>query len=542
MLTPATSYEALYGGFAWKLPARYNIAWHVCDRHADAAPDSPALVYEGLDGAVATYSFGQVHRYANQVANLLAAHGVMAGDRVAVILPQGIEVAISHIGAFKRGAISAPMFTLFGDDALRHRLTDSGARVVITNRDVYAKIAVLRADLPALEAVFLVDGAESGAYDFWAELARAADRAETAATAPDTPAMLYYTSGTTGPPKGVLHGHGALLGILPGVEICHDFFGQDGDFMWSPADWAWLGGLLVVLLPTWAHGKPLLAFANPGRFDPERAYHMMAKHGVRNALLVATMLKLMRQVATPPRVSLRSVFMGGESVGEELLSWGEAHFGVPLSECYGQSECAMAVTHVPSLMAPKYGALGLAAPGHRAAIVDAAGNPLPAGQEGEIALARPDPAMLLRYWNNDAATAEKFKGDWMLTGDLGVQDDDGYFWFVGRADDVISSAGYRIGPGEIEECLANHPAVAMAAVIGVPDPVRGEVVKAFIVAADGIAPTIEVEADIRAFVRQHLAAYEVPRAIEFVAELPTTTTGKVMRRALREREAAPAKS
>lgn len=293
------------------------------------------------------------------------------------------------------------MYTQFGDEALRHRLADFGARAIITNREAYAQIAPLRHDFPALQSVFLVDGAKAGASDFWRALEDAADRTETAATDPATAAMLYYTSGTTGPPKGVLHGQG----VLPGVEICHDFFGQDGNLMWSPVDWAWLGGLMVVLLsPTWAHGKQILSFANAGRFDPKRAYHMMAKHGVRNVLLVATMLK-------PPQLSLRSVFMGGESVGEELLSWGEAHFAVLLSECYGQTECAMAVTHVPALMTPKYGALGLAAPGHSATIVDADGHLKSAGQEGEIALARPNLAMLLGYWNNPAVTAEKFASE-----------------------------------------------------------------------------------------------------------------------------------
>jgi acetyl-CoA synthetase len=534
MLNPAADYDTLYGQFSWALPGSYNIAWHVCDRHAAATPGSPALVYESLDGNVTTYDFAHVQKMANRVANMLAADGIAPGDRVAVILPQCLETAVSHLGAFKLGAISVPMFAQLGEGAFRHRLIDSGASVIITNRAVYARLGALLPELLALRSVYLVDGPESGVRDFTTELARASDRRETLATTPDTPAMLYYTSGTTGRPKGVLHAHRSLLGVLPGVELCLDFFGQKGDFMWSPADWAWLGGLLVVLLPTWAHGKPILVQESGGRFDPERAYHMLARHGVRNVLLVATMLKLMRQVVQPPALGLRSIFMGGESVGEELLRWGEAQFGVPLAECYGQTECAMAVAHAPRLMSAKPGALGRPAPGHRAAILDRDGQPLAPGDVGEIALARPDPAMLLGYWNDPEATAAKFKGEWMMTGDLGLIDADGYFWFRGRADDVISSAGYRIGPDEIEECLNRHPAVAMVAAIGVPDPVRGEVVKAFIVPADGAIPGPELEDDIRAHARERLAAYERPREIEFVVELPTTVTGKIMRRALRD--------
>jgi len=536
MLTPASDYETLYHGFRWQIPARFNIAAAACDRHAAATPDAPALIYEDQAGAVRTYSFLEIQRLANRAANMLRHHGVGRGDRVAILLGQRPETAVAHLGCFKLAAVSIPVFTLFGEEALAFRFQNSGAVAVLTDRANYPKVLAIRARCPALKLVLLVDGAEPGTLDFHAELARASDRAETADTAADDPAFISYTSGTTGPPKGALHAHRTLLGHMTGFEFLLNFYGFEGDLMWSPADWAWIAGLMDVLFPSWFLGKPVLAFRTAGPFDPEQAFHMMARHKVRSTLLVPTMLKMMRQVPDPPAVNLRSMFSGGEAVGREILEWARSRFGIEVNEGYGQTECNLITGHVPALMPARLGALGKPAPGHVVSIVDDDGQEVAPGVEGHIACRRPDPVMLLEYWDNPQATAEKYIGDWLITGDLGKKDEDGYLWFVGRADDVITSSGYRIGPGEIEDCLLKHPGVALSAAIGKPDPARTEIIKVFVVPAEGYAPDAALENELRSFVRDKLARHEYPREVEFVTELPTTATGKVMRRVLKQRE------
>jgi acetyl-CoA synthetase len=534
--TPAATYEEVYGSFRWAVPARYNIAADVCDRHAAGQGGATALIYEAPDGRVATFTFRQIRQQANRTANVLAALGIGRGDRVGILLGQVPETAYTHLACWKLGAVSLPLFTLFEADGLRYRLSDAGAVAVVTDRENFAKLAGIRDDLPALRHVLLIDGPEGGAQDFHALLERASDSRATLDTGAEDPAFIVYTSGTTGSPKGALHAHRTMHGHMPGFDLLLDFFGQPGDLMWSPADWAWIAGLMDVLMPAWQHGRPVLAFRTRGRFDPEAAFAMMARHNVRNALLVPTMLRLMRQVPNPQPTRLRSLFSGGESVGIETLAWAEAHFRIKVNEGYGQTECNIASGHLPKLMAPHYGSVGKAMPGHVMAIVDDAGNPLPAGQEGHIAFRRPNPVMMLEYWNKPEATREKFVGDWLLTGDLGVMDADGFTWFVGRADDVITSAGYRIGPGEIEDCLVKHPAVGLAAAIGVPDKTRTEIIKVFVVLQPGRRPSPELEQEISGFVRHRLARHQYPRAIEFVPELPVTATGKVMRRVLKQRE------
>jgi acetyl-CoA synthetase len=294
------------------------------------------------------------------------------------------------------------------------------------------------------------------------------------------------------------------------------------------------------LMPAWFHGVPVLAWRTR-RFDAEEAFTMMAQHRVRNAFLPPTALKMMRQVPRARErrgVKLRSMFTGGETMGEELLHWGFETFGIVISEGYGQTECNLMAGNSPAIMDVIPGSMGRAVPGHVVDIVDGSGAVVKPGETGQIAFKMPDPIAMLRYWNNPQATSDKHLGGWMLSGDLGRKDEAGYLWFLGRADDVITSAGYRIGPGEIEECLMRHPAVALAAAIGVPDPIRTEAVKAFIVLAKGYAPSPALATEIQAFVRTRLSAHEYPRHIEFVAELPLTATGKIRRLDLRERDKA----
>jgi acetyl-CoA synthetase len=428
-----------------------------------------------------------------------------------------------------------PLFVLFGIDALRYRLADSGAKLVIADAMGAAKIAQIRAELPALETVLCVDGAPPQTEYLHDALGRCSENFQPARTRADDPALIIYTSGTTGPPKGALHAHRTLLGHLPGVEMSHNFLGQEGDLLWTPADWAWIGGLIDVLFPAWHHGLPVLA-RRFEKFEAEAALDLMARHRVRNTFLPPTALKMLRGVDDIRgrwELALRSVASGGESLGAELLQWGKEAFGLTINEFYGQTECNMTVSACQALFAVKPGAIGKAAPGHEVGIVDDAGEVLPAHEQGNIAVRRPDPVMFLGYWNNAQASAEKFVGDWLVTGDMGRCDENGYVSFVGRNDDVITSAGYRIGPGPIEDCLLSHPAVRMAAVVGVPDAQRTEIVKAFIVLKEGFAASDALTRELQNHVRVRLAAHEYPRQVRYLASLPLTTTGKVIRRELR---------
>jgi acetyl-CoA synthetase len=454
-----------------------------------------------------------------------------------VLLPQMTETAAAHVAVFKLGGISIPLFTLFGEEALQHRLGDSGARAVVTNRDGAAKLAGIRASLPALGLVLCTDPDVPGTRFLPEALAGHDEDFEPVRTRADDPALIIYTSGTTGLPKGALHAHRVLPGHLPGVEMSHDLFPQPGDRIWTPADWAWIGGLLDVLMPALHHGVPVIARRFP-KFTGEAAFELIERHGVRNAFIPPTALKTMRAVpdaASRFRTRLRTVASGGETLGAELLDWGREVLGVTINEFYGQTECNMIVSSCQRIMPSRPGLMGRAVPGHAVDVIDGHGDPCPDGEQGNIAVRRGDPVMFLGYWNNDAATQAKFLGDWLLTGDTGVREPDGYLRFVGRDDDVITSAGYRIGPGEIEDCLIRHPAVRMAGVVGKPDPLRTEIVKAYVVLKDGVVPSDALAAEIRDHVRTRLAAHEYPREVAFVAELPLTTTGKIVRRELRQR-------
>ncbi len=530
------SYGEVCADFRWNLPARFNIGVAVADAPV-ARGDGVALIDVGSDGTSRDWRFSDLLRAASRLGNLLEANGIGRGERVGVLLAQSPETAIAHIAAYRHGAIAVPLFSLFGPEALEFRLSNCTASALITDRAGYEKIAALRAGLPALKLVIVTDwGAGAtppGVVDWTAGLAAAADTRAAVDTAADDPAVIIYTSGTTGQPKGALHAHRVLLGHLPGVEMPHHFFPEIGDRFWTPADWAWIGGLFDVLLPSLYHGVPVVAH-RMSKFDPDAAFAFITRNGVRNLFLPPTALKLMRASTATAR-SVRSVASGGEALGGELLDWGRSAFGVTINEFYGQTECNLVVGNDDLLFPVKPGATGRPFPGHRVAVVDGAGTVLPPGTPGTIAVARPDPVMFLGYWNNPAATAAKFIGDWLLTGDQGALDEDGYVHFVGRDDDVITSGGYRIGPGEIEDCLLKHPAVAMVAVVGKPDPVRTEIVKAFIVLTPGRQASEALTAELQGFVRQRLAAHEYPREIAYLSDLPMTATGKIIRRELRAR-------
>ena len=537
MLPRVKDYDSLRRQFQWRVPSRYNIGVDVCDRWAEKEPDRLAILYARPDGRDVPITYGWLRDTSNRLANALRAHGISRGDRVSILLPQSPEVAAIHIAIYKLGAVALPLAVLFGVDALSYRLENSGAKALITNAWGVERIAEIRNELQALKLVLSLDGPSDGARGFADELSRASSDFTPIDTSPDDPAMMVYTSGTTGQPKGALHGHRVLIGHFPGVETHHDFLPQPGDRLWTPADWAWAGGLLNVLLPGLHYGVPVVA-RRFEKFDPEEAFALMARAQIRNAFIPPTALRMLRAAPNPKgryAINMRSIGSGGESLGAETYEWGKSAFGLVINEFYGQTECNIVLAACNAIGVSKAGAIGKPVAGHTVGIIDNDGNELKPGETGQIAVKRPDPVMFLEYWGKPEATRDKFIGDWMTTGDQGVMDDEGYVSFVGRDDDVITSAGFRIGPGEIEDCLIRHPAVALAAAVGKPDALRTEIVKAFIVLKKGFAASDTLASDIQGFVKTRLSAHEYPREVAFIDDMPMTTTGKVIRRLLRER-------
>jgi acetyl-CoA synthetase len=538
VLPRGKTYDEVYARFRWSVPASFNIAQSICDRHA-GDPARLAMIYEDESGRVSEHTFAEFRARSNQLARALRRLGVNRGDRVGLVLSQCPELAVVHLAAYKLGAVVLPLATLFGPEALEYRLRDAGVRVAVTGADSLDRLLGVKQVLPELAHVICVDRADAeGVLDYRKLLEPEPDSFDPVATAAEDPALLIYTSGTTGPPKGALHAHRIVIGRLPSMEMVHEHYPRPDDRFWTPADWAWAGGLLDMLLPVWHHGVPVVAHRFR-KFDAAGAFDLMARHRVRNAFLPATVLKMMRKIDDPRSrwdVRLRTIHSGGESVGADVIDWAREALGPTPNEGFGQTEATLVVGNCSALMPVKPGSMGRPVPGHAIELLDEEGRAVPAGEIGEIAVRRPDPVMFLRYWNNEPATREKFSGDWLLTGDLGRKDADGYYWYVGRKDDVISSGAYRIGPGEIEACLAGHQAVALAAAVGSPDPIRGEVVKAFVQLREGLSPTPALARELQEHVRLRLSAHEYPREIEFIDAVPTTSNGKVKRGELRQLE------
>lgn len=540
MLSERSTYEALYGDFRWDIPDRFNIGTAVSNAWAARAPNRICLEHFLPDAAPLSMTYGELAARSDAFAAALAAEGVQQGDRVAILLPQGFETVVAHVAIYKLGAIALPLALLFGADALLFRLKNAEARAIVTNRFGAERLGPIRAELPTLDLVVTTQPSDDpSAKSFQDLVEKHAGPFAAVDSGADDPAMMIYTSGTTGPPKGALHGHRVLLGHVPGFQMHHEFLPQPGDRIWTPSDWAWAGGLLNVLLPALLLGVPVVS--SPGqKFDPDMAYRIMQDMDVRNAFIPPTALRLMKTLPNPRekyRLNLRTIGSAGESLGRETWEWVRDTLGITINEFYGQTECNIVLGSIGKLGVSRPGPIGKAVPGHAVAIIDAAGKEVPRGTVGQVAVKRPDPVMFLGYWRNETATVEKFIGDWMTTGDLGRMDAEGYVTFFGRDDDVITSSGYRIGPSEIEDCLAGHPAVQLAAAVGKPDPVRTEIVKAYVMLRPGQAPSPALAVEIREWVKSRLSMHEYPREVEFVDSLPLTTSGKVIRHLLRKRAA-----
>ncbi|HEX4327264.1 MAG TPA: AMP-binding protein [Burkholderiales bacterium] len=540
-------YQELYTSFRWQVPEFFNIGWECCGRWAEDRARF-ALYYEDDAGVVEKYTYWDLQQQANRLSNALAALGVRRGDRVAVVLPQCPQTIVAHVACYQMGAVAMPMSLLFGPDALEYRLHNSAAAAIVIDRAALPNLAPVRGNCPLLKHVIAVGETTArlaDQLDYAELLARHSREFTPVKTRAEDPALLIYTSGTTGPPKGALKPHRVLIGNLSGFVASQNWFPKPADVFWSPADWAWTGGLMDALLPTLYFGQPIVAnmAKTRERFDPLKAFDLMDRYAVTNAFLFPTALKMMMKAVEYPRekyeLKLRAIMSAGESVGETVFHWARDRLGVTLNEMCGQTEMNYVVGNSCEKWPARPGSIGRPYPGHLVAVIDAQGNEVKPGTPGEMAVRRfdihgdPDPVFFLGYWQNDEATRNKFTGDWCRTGDEAVMDNEGYFWYQGRADDMFKAAGYRIGPSEVENCLVKHTAVANCAVVPKPDADRGNLVKAYVVLIEGMAPSDDLVQSLQAFVRGKLAPYEYPKEIEFVDALPMTTTGKVQRRVLR---------
>jgi acetyl-CoA synthetase len=527
------SYQEMTSGFRWEVPASYNLAADVLDKHE---PERPAMRFVSDEGRHERWSFGDLRRLTDRTANALRGLGVGRGDRVAVMAPASPEIAASFLATYKLEAILLSMSVLYGDDSIVYRLNDSEAKVLVTSAAHRDRVAGLLDKAPSVEHLVVVGG---DGRDSFEELTRAAsDRFPTPDTDPDTPAQLYYTSGTTGLAKGILHAHRYLLAHEE-FQFSHDV--RAGELFHSTGEWAWIAGIVPGILGPWRFGVETLVHGRKGGFDPGKALRLMADHQVGNLFTTPTAIRAMMGVseAAGLEFALRLACSAGEPLNPEAIAWWGRTVGCPVLDYYGLSESYPLCGNYPTVEV-RPGSMGLPLPGWEVAILDEDERPVPNGEPGEICLkARSNPHYPLGYWNRPEDSQEVFGGDWFHTKDTARQDEDGYVWYSGRADDVIISAGYRIGPFEVESTLLEHPAVAESAVVASPDAQRGNIVKAFVRLVPGQQPGDELVAELQRHVRDRLSAYAYPRKVEFVDDLPKTLTGKIRRSELRKADSGP---
>lgn len=538
------TYEQAYEHFDWDLPSDYNLAWDLLQKHTD--PEQSAMHQGYPDGRRENYSFRELDELSNQVANALSERGIERGDRVAIVVPQKPANPLTHLACWKLGAISLPLSVLFGSNALRYRLQDSGANVVVADESVINTVQDVRGNCPELEHVVAVDTDDNDNVEHFQEMcAGHATEFNIVDTNKETPAIIIYTSGSTGPPKGVLHTHGLWAGHYPAFYM---YFEKDvfNSTYWTPADWAWIGALGDIVFPAWHYGQPVVSYPM-GSFDVKTAFKIVEEFDVTNAFLPPTAIRMMMETDNPTErynLALEAITSGGEPLTPEILQWTDEQLeGVVINEMYGQTEANLLMTNCQQWFPAQAKSMGKPVPGHDVSVIDReTGEELDDGKEGMIAVARgDDPVIFQEYWNEPEKTKDaSIEGPdgtiWHLTGDLGYQDAEGYFWFKSRDDDVIITSGYRVGPGEVESAILEHPDIEQVGVVGIPDDTRGEIIKAFVQPAASVNSTGNLREEIRDIVRDQLAKYEYPREIEVVDQLPTTTTGKIQRRKLRTRE------
>jgi acetyl-CoA synthetase len=569
---PNDAYETVHQQFAWQVPAEFNMAEVCCGRWARSPKhqhDVAILEHQTGGQAPLIWTFAQLQTAANLLSTHLVALGVQKGDRVAIVMPQRFETAVAYVAVLQMGAVAMPLSMLFGPEALAFRVADSGAAVALCDELSSPVLTALKKECSGLKTVLNVPKE----LKFQKSKLSVRKKFRPVQTKADDPAILIYTSGTTGNPKGALIPQQALIGNLTGFVCSQNWFGFEPHaspkvnlskhslptgsqaIFWSPADWAWTGGLMDALLPSLYFGRPIVAFK--GRFSPELAFEILHTHGITHSFLFPTALKAMMKAQAHPRqhynIVLKALMSAGEAVGDAVFAYCRDELGVVVNEMFGQTEINYVVGNCQVFWPSKAGSMGRGYPGHQVAVIDEQGQICKPGVAGEVVVNRfdrhgqPDPVFFLGYWKNPSATQAKYSGPWCRTGDVAIEDEDGYLWYQGRTDDMFKSAGYRIGPGEIENCLVKHPAVMNAAVVPKPDVDRGALVKAYVVLSPEFvsqrAATQDVQdfesrviEDLQRHVRGLLAPYEYPKEIEFIEQLPMTTTGKVQRRFLRLQE------
>jgi acetyl-CoA synthetase len=531
-------YDDMVRSFRWEVPDHYNIGVDTVDKHD---PTQLAMLWEDWSGTERRLTFGDMKDMSCRIANVLADAGVARGDRVAVLLPSLPETAATFIAAYKLGAILLSLSQLYGDDSITHRLADSTAKVMVTDGTNRARLEGMRDRVDSLEKVLVLNAGDSliaGDIDLDDAMAAASADFEPVETAAEDPAQLYYSSGTTGQAKGILHAQRYLLGHNE-YELCHDV--RSDEVFHSTGEWAWIAGIVPGLLGPWRYGVPVAVFQRKGgAYDPEQTFHVLEKYDVGNLFTTPTTLRAMAQVKDPGAqydINLRIACSAGEPLNPEVIRWFESQFGIPVFDYYGLTESYPLCGNFPTVDV-RPGSMGRPLPGWEVALIEVGGErEVPRGEAGEICLrARTNPHYPLGYWNRPEDTEEVFGGEYFRTKDVGRMDEDGYIWYEGRADDVIISAGYRIGPFEVESAILELPEVVEAAAVASPDEQRGHVVKAFVCLTPGTDPSPDLEQRIKDHVRESYAAYAYPRMVEFVDDLPKTLTGKIRRIELRQAE------
>lgn len=533
MLIPTTvsSYEELMASFSWDIPGKLNIGFDICDRHATSIPDAVALI-EDTEGSVRRFTYSDLKRITDNLAHSFVDLGVSRGDRVVVSLGQNVEAVFVHIACFKVGAISVPVASLYAGEALSFRINDCEASLIVTDRSGADK---LRAPgRPDIRLVVTHGGAKAGELEFDDLIAGNRGEFPLADTGPDDPAMIYYTSGSTGNPKGALHGHRLVIGHLPCFQLGFEMAPQDDDVFWTASDWSWLGSLGDLVFPGLHCGKTVIA--TPGRFTPERAYRVMEEHKVTCPYLATAVLRRMSKEPFPGDASfrIRGIMTGGEAMPPEVFRWSQRTFGAPVNDEFGLTEANQMSVACEALYRTPVGSVGRLAPGKKVIIVGRDGKELPIGEKGEIAVWFDSPVNMLGYWNRPEQTAKKIIDGWLRTGDEGRIDDQSYLYYYGRLDDLILVNGLRVGPEEVEAILMTHPSVKEAAVVGLPDPGTGEAVVAALVLKDRIEGSGELVEELKLLVKRDLAVHCYPKRMVFVDDIPVTTTGKIQRREVRK--------
>ncbi len=540
------NYEQTYKNFKWDdvrgeidwfEGGKLNVAYNAIDRHVKNYGDKIALFWIGADDSTKQYTFREISHLSNKFANVVRKLGVKKGDRIFIFLPRIPELYISFLGIVKTGAIAGTMFSAFGPSAIKDRLLDSGAKILITNSELKKRVYEVRNELPELEKIVVVDNAEKDEISYNDEMERASPEFDVERMSPDEYAFMLYTSGTTGKPKGVVHAHSAVIHEHITAKWVLDL--HDDDIYWCTADPGWVTGISYNIIGPWSNRVSSVVYE--GRFSPEKWYSILEKYNVTVWYTAPTAIRMLMSAGDElskkyDLSSLRYMCSVGEPLNPEAIRWGMKVMGLPFHDNWWQTETGgILIANYPT-MPIRLGSMGKPFPGITAGIVDEDGNPLPNGEEGNLAIIPGWPSMMKEIWKNPKKYGEYFKKEWYITGDRARRDNDGYFWFVGRADDVIKTAGERVGPFEVESILIEHPAIVEAGVIGKPDPLRGEIIKAFITLRKGFTPSPELEEDIKSFVKKKLAGHAYPREIEFRTNLPKTRSGKIMRRMLKAQE------